>query len=146
MYCDLYPVKADFEKETFEGIKNGKEFGYDLTHKFWSAFLFRDNGCSANDYDVGKIIDLGAKQIAAEQRKIKEGGFDDLYAERTAMLLRFGFQNLVKDEWIENIVKNQKPSGAWATPGLYWNETENPHTTILSVWALAQYSKTCPFQ
>ncbi len=142
LYCDLVPVRSDFAENTFEGLE--KETGYDLTHKFWAAVLFKKNGCSAKGYDVDEVISAAAERMADRQES-RKGKFDDLYAERTAMLLHYGFADLVKEEWIENILKNQKPSGAWATPGLFLNETENPHTTVLSVWALSQYSQTCPF-
>lgn len=137
LYCDLHPIKKDFIEKSFDNIEN--ETGYDLTHRFWLSILFKENGCSVNNYDLDKIIKDRAKKIAEEQEK--SVGFNDLYAERTAFLLHFGFENLVKKEWINNIVKNQKKSGAWETPEL----GENPHTTALAVMALAEYEKKCPF-
>lgn len=137
LYCDMYPTKNDFAKKSFSNIEN--ETGYDLTHKFWLAILFKKNGCSANGYNIEKIINVVAGKIAEEQEKNVE--FNDLYAERVAFLLHFGFENLVKKEWINNIVKNQKKSGAWETPKL----EENPHTTALAILALVEYEKKCPF-
>ncbi len=142
LYCDLFPVKKDFAKNTFGNIE--KETGYNLTHKFWSAVLFKKNGCSAKGYDIDRIILSGAKKISEEEEKSK-GKFNDLYAERAAFLFYYGFKDMAKNEWIKNILKNQMPSGAWATPVYFNQKYENPHTTALAIWVLTQYSKTCPF-
>ncbi len=142
LYCDLYPVREDFTAKTFDKIET--ETGYDLTHKFLSAIFFKENGCSAKGYNLDKIISTAAQRMIVEQEVSKK--FDDLYAERTAFLLYYGFKDLVKEDWIKNIVNNQSKSGAWATPTLFEDNLENPHTTVLAIWALTEYSKTCPFQ
>lgn len=139
LYCDLYPVRKDFAVNAFDKI--GEETSYDLTHKFWSAVLFKENGCITEDYNIDEVISVAAKKMAADQDVSKE--FNDLYAERTAFLEYYGFKNLVKEEWIKNIIDNQLESGGWsnAVKGV-----GNPHTTALSIWALAEHSATCPFQ
>lgn len=138
LYCDLYPVREDFAVKAFDKIET--ETGYDLTHKFWSAVLFKENGCSADGYNLDEIILTAAKKMAADQEA--SGEFNDLYAERTAFLEYYGFKNLVKENWVKNIMDNQLKSGAWI------NSVEgvgNPHTTALSIWALSEHSATCPF-
>jgi len=142
LYCDLYPVEDDFADNLIEGIKNAER--YDLTHKFWMAIVLKENGCATDEINIDRAISLGAEKIAKEQEASKV--FNDLYAERTAFLLYFGFEDMVKKEWIKNILENQKTSGAWASPiaGL-GIDNENPHTTALAVWALSEYSQTCPF-
>ncbi|MFH1956681.1 MAG: hypothetical protein ABIJ28_03480 [Patescibacteria group bacterium] len=140
LYCDFYPVKEDFEENVFSNINN--ESGYDLTHKFWSAILFKNNGCESRNYNIDEIIYTGAEKIKDEQEK---SSFDDLYAERTAMLLENNFENFVSEEWIKKIIENQKDSGAWATPTYFSRNYENPHTTTLAIWSLVQYSGKCPF-
>lgn len=141
LYCDLYPVRQDFAKNTFDNIKN--ETGYDLTHKFWSAILFKNNGCFVDSYDLDEIISKAAEKIIEEQENSKE--FGDLYVERTAFLISYGFKEKVKDDWIKNITKNQSASGSWSTPMSFNNHFENPHTTALAIWVLAEYSQKCPF-
>ncbi|MFA5098815.1 MAG: UbiA family prenyltransferase [Candidatus Paceibacterota bacterium] len=139
LYCDLYPVREDFTAKAFDNIET--ETGYDLTHKFWSAVLFKENGCVAEGYDLDKIILTAAQKMASDEEK--SGKVDDLYVERAAFLENYGFKNLVKESWIKNIMDNQLKSGAWI------NSVEgvgNPHTTTLSIWTLAKHSGICPFQ
>lgn len=141
LYCDVYPARADFEQNLFANIKNETE--YDLTHKFWSAVLFKNNNCVSKNYDIEKIILSAAQKMAVEQEQHKE--FNDLFAERAAFLLNYGFADLVNDEWIKIILENQEKTGAWNANMFFNARHENPHTTILAVWALTEYSKTCPF-
>lgn len=141
LYCDIYPARADFEQNLFANMEN--ETGYDLTHKFWSAIIFKNNNCDSKNYNIEKIISSAAQKMAAEQEQNKQ--FNDLYAERAAFLLNYGFADLVTDEWIKIILKNQKKTGAWNANMFFNARHENPHTTILAVWALTEYSKTCPF-
>ncbi len=140
--CDLYPAREDFVTDAFNNTEN--EGRYSLTHMFWSAYLFKNNGCSLKECDLDKVILTAAEKIAEEQ-KTSKNIFDDLYAERAAFLLYFGFENMVKDKWIKNIIGNQRQSGAWATPSYSGKNFGNPHTTALAVWALSLYSKSCPF-
>ncbi|TRZ64840.1 MAG: hypothetical protein D4Q79_00680 [Spirochaetia bacterium] len=139
LYCDLYPVREDFAVKTFDKIET--ETGYDLTHKFWSAVLFKENGCIAEGYNLNEIISTAAQKMVADQEA--NGEINDLYAERTAFLEYYGFKNLVKESWIKNIMDNQLESGAWINSV---KGVGNPHTTALSIWALAEHSATCPFQ
>lgn len=141
LYCDIYPVRDDFEQNLFGSIEN--ETGYDLTHKFWSAVLFKNNNCVSKNYDADKIILSAAQKIAEEQEQNNE--FNDLFAERAAFLLHYGFGDLTNDNWIKIILENQKKTGAWNANMFFNARYENPHTTILAVWALTEYSKTCPF-
>ncbi|MFH1346964.1 MAG: UbiA family prenyltransferase [Spirochaetota bacterium] len=139
LYCDLYPVRENFAAKAFDKIET--ETGYDLTHKFWSAVLFKENGCIAEGYNIDEIILAAARKMAAIQEASEE--FNDLYAERTAFLEYYGFKSLVKEDWIKNIMDNQLESGAWSNSV---KGVGNPHTTALSVWTLAEYSAICPFQ
>ena len=139
LYCDLYPVREDFAAKTFDKIET--ETGYDLTHKFWSAVLFKENGCYAEGYKLDEIISIAAQKMVAEQEKSEK--VDDLYAERAAFLEYYGFKGLVKENWIKNIMDNQLESGAWVNSV---KDVGNPHTIVLSIWALAEHSATCPFQ
>lgn len=140
LYCDLYPVRDDFFEKTFDSIE--KETGYDLTHKFWSAILFKSNECLIKNYNIDNIISVATQKIYEEQEK---SNFDDLYAERIAFLMNYGFKNMVPEDWIKNIIANQNESGSWATPTYFSRNFENPHTTALAIWSLVQYSGSCPF-
>lgn len=140
LYCDLHPVPSDFFQEAFGNISHAS--GYDLTHEFWSAALFKENGCVDGAHDVGAILSSAAQRLIQEENA---GSFDDLYAERAAFLMRYGFKDLVPSEWIETIVKNQDSSGGWGTPTFFGTNFQNPHTTALAIWALTQYTGECPF-
>ncbi len=141
MYCDQLPVNSTFENRAFLNL--GNETGYNLTHQFWSAVLFKENGCVTKNYNIDELIKNAANKMVEEQEKSAK--VDDLYVERTAFLLNFGFKELVKKEWIENIIKAQDKSGAWITANIFDNNYKDPHTAILGVWALSEYANYCPF-
>ena len=61
----------------------------------------------------------------------------DLRSEAVALLQLSGHKNLVKQEWIMEIVKAQQPEGSW--PNL--DNREADHTTILALWALLGYTQ-----
>lgn len=140
LYCDLHPVPNDFFQKAFGAISNAS--GYDLTHEFWSAALFKENKCSGGARDIGAILSTAAGRLVQEENA---SSFNDLYAERAAFLTRYGFKDLVSPEWIATIVKNQNPSGAWGTPTFFGVNSQNPHTTALAIWALTQFTGKCPF-
>ncbi len=140
LYCDLHPVPSDFFQRAFGNISNAS--GYDLTHEFWSAALFKENGCVDGAHNVDAILSGAAHQLVEEEGA---SPFDDLYAERAAFLMEYGFKNLVPSEWIAAIIRNQNLSGSWGTPTFFSVDSENPHTTALAIWALTQYTGECPF-
>jgi hypothetical protein len=139
LYCDVKEIPDDI---TTRILDVEEATGYHLSHKFLALMLIKENQCLPKK--ITKINET--LSMAAEKMVFEEGqeSFSDLYSERVAFLGYGGFQNLVKKEWLNEIIKNQATSGAWAAPG-YWEGNDNPHTTALSVWALVQYSKTCPF-
>lgn len=136
LYCDQSPISQESLKRLLD---TENDSGYDLTHKFLAMNLMKESGCFDN---LDEKIKTTAQKIVDEENSKTD--FDDLYAERTAFLLSFGFRDLIKKDWINKIIANQKESGAWATPVFGNEHFENPHTTILSLWVLAQYYNTCP--
>jgi len=139
LYCDITPVPASVLERIYAG---GNTSGYTLLHSYLALLLMRENGCGTEaDLEIEKSM---AERIAQEQTQSK---FDDKYAERVAFLEYGDRPYLVKPSWIREIVSHQDAGGGWmAGEGSYLGTKVNPHTTVLAVWALAAYSKTCPFE
>ena len=80
------------------------------------------------------------QDIEGEQRA--ESGFSVLFAEREALLLSGG---RVADEtrrWIARILSAQESDGRWRVPPHPYPTTLNElHTTLVSLWALDEYSR-----
>jgi hypothetical protein len=141
VYCDRMPRP----EVVSEVVLSTTSQGYDLTHQFLALQYMKQNGClSATEEDV---ITLAAEKIAAEQQRDPE--FSDLWAERLAVLLYGDYRRLVETSWVDTLIAKQEPSGAWSDPRFprrFYKTPENPHTTVLAVWALAEYSRACPFR
>lgn len=140
MYCDQFPVSVDFENIAFKNLN--EETGYDLTHKFWAAVLFRENGCVAINYNIDEVILSAANKMVEAQEESEI--VDDLYVERTALLLGYGFRDLVKEDWIRNIVRTQDKTGAWLNPTFFERDFKDPQTSMMAIWALSEYVGYCP--
>ncbi|RME58663.1 hypothetical protein D6779_06085 [Candidatus Parcubacteria bacterium] len=141
LYCDVRRPPEDVVKKIFS--MEGK-FGYWLTHHFLALLFLRDRGClKERANEIERDIAAAAEKIRLEERRASL--VDDVYAERIAMLLYGGFRRLVDADWIAKLVGRQRASGRWegGIPGI--GIGENPHTTALAVWALADYSRSCPF-
>jgi len=137
LYCPRKPLPESTIAKIFAS-KNSA--GYELTHGFLAMQFIRENNCITSPTLLERMEYL-AKQIVKEQ---SQSSFSDLFAERVAFLQNSNYNHLVKDAWIQTIVSNQLPSGAWKDPN-YFEKVDNPHTTVLAVWALSNYTKTCPF-
>ena len=134
LYCDgTEPKKLQREPE------NQGFFGYDLTHKFLAIVIAKNNNC-AGEREINRQLDATAAQIINEENN---STFDDLFAERVALLEYAGYKESVEKKWIETIIKKQNSSGSWNNSALF-GMPNDPHTTALATWALAQYAGACP--
>jgi hypothetical protein len=140
VYCDRMP-----RPDVISQIVLSTTFsGYDLTHQFLALQYMKQNGCLSPSEE--KSIARAARAISDERHGDFE--FSDLWAERLAVLLYGDYRRLVETSWIETLIAKQEPSGAWSDPRFprrYYKTPENPHTTVLAVWALAEHSRACPF-
>jgi len=136
LYCDIVPLMSS---TTVEMRDIDSASGYDLTHKFIALLFARQNGCAIPG-GVDAPLGQAASRMVAEQTA---NHFDDLFAERTALLTYGGFRNRIDPLWIDELRHAQLPSGAWMNPQ-FFAEPEDPHTTALAVWTLAQYANGCP--
>lgn len=141
VYCDRMP-RPDVVSRV---VLSTTSAGYELTHQFLALQYMKQNGCLSPSDE--KVLSLAARAMADEQQRDSE--FSDLWAERLALLLYGDYRRLVETSWIETLIAKQEPSGAWSDPKFprrFYNTPENPHTTVLAVWALAEHSRACPFR
>lgn len=141
VYCDRLP-RPDVVTRV---VLSTTSAGYQATHQLLALQYMKQNGCLSPDEQ--ETLALTARAIAAEQQQDSE--FSDLWAERVAVLLYADYRQLVAADWIETLVAKQEPSGAWSDPRFprrFYQTPENPHTTALAVWALAEYGRACPFR
>ena len=140
VYCDRLP-RPDVVSRS---VLSTTSAGYEATHQLLALQYMKQNGCLSPDEE--KTLGLTARAIAAEQQQ--DSLFSDLWAERLAVLLYGDYRQLVESSWIETLIAKQDPSGAWSDPKFprrFYKTPENPHTTVLAVWALAEHSRACPF-
>lgn len=141
VYCDRLP-RPDVVSRV---VLSTTSAGYEMTHQFLALQYMKQNGCLSPDEE--KTLAVTARAIAAEQQQ--DSVFSDLWAERLAVLLYGDYRQLVETSWIETLIAEQEPSGAWSDPRFprrFYKTPENPHTTALAVWALAEHSRACPFR
>jgi hypothetical protein len=141
VYCDRMP-RPEVVSRT---VLSTTSAGYEATHQLLALEYMKQNGCLSPDEE--KTLTLTARAIAAEQQQ--DSVFSDLWAERLAVLLYGDHRQLVETSWIETLIAEQEPSGAWSDPRFprqFYKTPENPHTTVLAIWALAEYSRACPFR
>ena len=77
----------------------------------------------------------------------------DSYQQRSAFLLAAGRPDLVKKKWIERILANQQPNGAWNFCWFGWcrgvaefrlGAGDQGHATVQAAWALYQLKYVYP--
>ncbi|MFC1751520.1 hypothetical protein ACFLY5_00015 [Patescibacteria group bacterium] len=139
VYCADHEIKPETLGKIFD-VGNISE--YDLSHRFLAMLIMQKNNCTEDlEYHFDRYLLEAKNKIIDEQNK--SAVYNDIYSERVAFLLFGGFDTDVKEEWIDEIIKNQSSAGAWSDPK-HFNKVDNPHTTALSLWALAGYTKKCP--
>lgn len=138
--CSVRPMG---ERELSAVFEYASSTGYLLAHKLLAMELARELGCAVPpSYDAAASMRGAAEKMAAEQ---KESYFGDLFAERAAFLQAFGFGDLVPERDFELIRSRQEDDGGWRDE-YYAKGGTNPHTTALSLWALAEKAGACPFK
>lgn len=135
IYCDQKTIATATQKEIF----NTSVYGYDLTHRLLALLFLKQNNCIDSDTADGVIYQM-VNQIYNDLDTVGV----DLYAEKIAFIEFAGYTNLINEKEIQEILGMQQSGGAWQDP-LYLEGVDNPHTTALSLWALAQYYNICPF-
>lgn len=124
-------------------ILSTEKKGYDLTHQFVAIRYARHSRCDLgmSEQDIELFERTIAEEIAHEDANTGHL-FNDLSAERAALLLWAGYNDQVDEEWIRIISANQSRDGGWSNGS---TDTSNTHTTALATWALVLWTKRCPY-
>lgn len=136
LYCDQEKISTSTQKKIF----NINTTGYDLTHRVLGLLFLKQNKCID-----APTLDSAISQAVLGLRVSLTEMFGDIYVEKIAFAEYAGYKNMFRDEEIQEILKTQSATGAWKD-SFYFGGVDNPHTTALSVWALAQYYNICPFK
>ncbi len=131
--CDNLSLPKNFWNTMQDNYGRGE---YDLTHVALAFRFIRDNNCDIPDSAkvLESQVNRGMLAIAGGSATIA-----DLRYEAIAFLLLSGNRSDVKQEWIDQIAKEQMPNGGWAAE--IGSKTANDHSTVLAMWALLQYSR-----
>jgi hypothetical protein len=138
---------ADLAVRYIEDYLSRPETGYILTHQFAVLLWAEQSGLELPDHITNRKSEL-LTQIYNEQVQQAHHVCVDLYAERVALLLRYG--TVTKQEafdWIGKLVTSQHEDGTWppSTHILEYNggkataRVPTSHTTALAMLALKSY-------
>lgn len=131
LYCDSYPINEKSYFASLDSISSLQE--YEITHSLLALYLLEKQGCS-NSSELRELKNkLQARNIDLVTKT--EDSLTDIAIESIALLQATGRK--VSKKWIKEIIEEQRPDGGWTVD--QQNELSNPHTTILSLWAIAGY-------
>jgi hypothetical protein len=139
LYCDKQPdLIAD---SLHQALELGEGTDYQVTHALLALVWLKERNCLPENQN----LDTVTQSIYFQQNQTLE--FSDLFAERTAFLQYADSRNHIPNTWLRTIIDSQGPSGGWKTkPESYiFGVDENTHTTALSLWALTEFTHSCPF-
>lgn len=133
-HCDHIPLPIDYEQLVRKNIQAGE---YDMTHVAFSLERMKENNCAfPNALDRELRDDVARRMVdLAEDTTTKP----DLRYEAIAFLMHMDRRDLVKAEWINQIVEQQQPDGGWKVN--HEDSASNDHATVLALWALLEYSR-----
>lgn len=128
--CDHLPLPATFEQTVHKSISAG---GYEMTHVALAFAFMKDNACSYPPIDeLSEKVFNSMVNLANDPKTIA-----DLRYEAVAFLLHSERGDLVKQDWIDQIISEQKPDGGWGIET--GTNNNNSHATVLALWALLEY-------
>lgn len=130
--CDVKKIPSDFWPTMKAQADKG---GFEMTHVALAIVFIQDNGCLSPPEleDIKEQVIAGMSDLAKDHETIA-----DLRYEAIAFLYLLDREELVQDEWIDNIIKNQLPEGGWAEKV---GDTKSlSHTTTLALWCLLESS------
>ncbi|MES2970905.1 MAG: hypothetical protein V4702_01115 [Patescibacteria group bacterium] len=132
-HCDRIPLPQHFDELLRKNIEAG---GYDLTHVAYSLERMQENGCPLPDKQDKQIREQVAGRIAALVTAPNTS--PDLRYEAITFLMHMRRRDLVKPEWIDQIVAEQQSDGGWKVTKNA--QASNDHATFLAVWGILEYS------
>lgn len=131
--CDHMDLPANFWTVMDESVRMG---GYFVSHVALALEMMESNKCVTPP--IATSID---NEVALEMRKIVNdpSTVADLRYESIAFLLMRDRRDLVKQEWINQIVSEQREDGTWAQEA--GGNKVDFHSTLLALWSLLEYSR-----
>ena len=130
--CDVKKLPSDFWPSMKAQADKG---GFEMTHVALALVFIRDNECS-HPPEFESIKDqvlLGMRDLAMDPATMA-----DLRYEAIAFLYLHGREDLVQEQWIDSIIKDQLPEGGWAER--VGDKKPLSHTTTLALWCLLESS------
>lgn len=115
--------------------RNVSDGGYSLLHVVLSLEFMRENGCNlpVNREFENQVIEEAVKLADNPQASA------DLHYEAIAMLYFSGHKDLVKSNWLAQIIQEQNPDGNWDEH--VDDKQSSDHATVLALWSLLEYSQ-----
>lgn len=113
--------------------------GYLLTHQLIALLLGRHQGCI--DAETAEPIRADLTRRLFLEQSMDRRGIDDLSLERLAILCFAQVCDWLQDEWIDEVIRTQQPSGSWgAETNAHVNErviAREEHSAALGFYVLA---------
>jgi hypothetical protein len=125
LHCAHIPLPSSYANRLAEAHARG---GYDTTHVLMALFWIRDLGCpSPIDDDFFQEIVAGTADLIDHDHTMTT----DLEIEAAAFLAYLGERERIPDGFLEGVVRNQQPNGAWG--GWMPDDAPNGHTSGLAL-------------
>lgn len=131
--CDHLVLPADYWDVMERNIATG---GYYAAHVILAFSLMKDNNCTLTpnaDIIKGRAIEV-LVGVANDPTTVA-----DLRYEAIAFLLLGERKDLIKAEWINQIISEQRSEGGWSR--VVGESKNDPHATLLALWALLEYAR-----
>lgn len=113
--------------------------GYLLTHQLIALLLGRHQGCI--DAETADPIRADLSRRLFLEQSMDRRGIDDLSLERLAILCFAQVCHWLQDDWIDEVIRTQQPSGSWgADTNAHVNErvlAREEHSAALGFYLLA---------
>jgi len=123
LYCDVYELPVDYFT-----LVNGmaKKGGYYLTHATLSMALIHERKCKYNE--TARLRELAFEIPRLEKLILAEPAHSDLKTEAMLMLFLVQRKDLVKPEWLSQLIAAQQSDGSFG----------DDHYTVLALWTLLE--------
>ncbi|MDZ4844787.1 MAG: hypothetical protein SH857_04470 [Chitinophagales bacterium] len=136
MFCNKFPLPDNYLKILHENAEMGD---YEMTHAALQLGNILNTQCVKPGEATEALREKLVKGLVNEMNSnIEFKSSDDLKYQCMAMLYYLGKGNMIKDEQIQLLLKNQLSNGGWA-PNAKEGGEANVHTSVLALWVLLEY-------
>ncbi len=131
--CDVMPLPNNFWATMKQSVTLGD---YYMAHVALALAFMKDNDCLVPPIaaDMKSEVEQNMVKLADNPATIA-----DLRYEAIAFLYLSGRSDLVKSNWIDQIVSEQRQDGGWSEK--IGGTKVDYHATLLALWALLEYSR-----